>query len=349
MLIGAMAIAGCSKRDGLTTPTQNTPVVNLSRTITITSTPVIANPNTATITRTATQTRTILNTATATGTSTQIEINSPTITATITATETGADTLTATSTPTATSTSTATQTLTPIITATAIATVIGGIAQPTVVLGTSARFAVLSFSDLTDIPACAITGDVGISPGLRSNITGLLNGDGQVNSSYAIYAADDADPVPAMLTQAYNDAGAAYLDAVASTRGTPTSISGNINGLTLAPGLYESGTSIEISPGGIVYLDGLGDINAVFIIRSATSITTESTSEVVLSGGTQAKNVFWVAGSTITLGANSIMKGTLIASTSISMLNMANLSGRALIQSASAGQISLSQNIIVLP
>jgi hypothetical protein len=182
----------------------------------------------------------------------------------------------------------------------------------------------------------------------------LLNGDGQVigtgsNGAYEIYAADDAGSVPSMLIQAYNDAGAAYLDAVSASRGTPTSISGDLNGLTLAPGLYESGTSIQISPGGILYLDALGNANAVFVILSATSITTESTSEVVLEGGAQAKNIFWAAGSAITLGTNSIMKGTLIASTSISILNMANLNGRALIQSASAGQISLSQNIIVLP
>jgi len=248
-----------------------------------------------------------------------------------------------------TATSTATTTSTEI--STAIATAIGAVPQATVDLKTSARFAVLSFSELTDIPACAITGDVGISPGVRTNITGLLDGDGQVAAGYAIYADDDLVPtgVHDMLLAAYTDAGNAYLDAMSSSRGTPTSIAGNINGLTLAPGLYESSSSIEISPGGIVYLDGQGDVNAVFIIRSDTSITTESTSEVVLEGNAQARNVFWVAGSAITLGTNSIMKGTMIASSSISLLNMADLTGRALIQGASAGQISLSQNIITLP
>jgi hypothetical protein len=43
------------------------------------------------------------------------------------------------------------------------------------------------------------------------------------------------------------------------------------------------------------------------------------------------------------------MKGTLIASTSISLLTGARLDGRALIQGAAAGQVSLDQNIIVLP
>jgi hypothetical protein len=185
--------------------------------------------------------------------------------------------------------------------------------------------------------------------GIKGQYIGIDRWDGQVVSPYAIYAFDDVPSVSAMLTQAYNDAVAAYGDAVSSSRGTPTSISGDLNGLTLAPGLYESGTSIQISPAGILYLDGMGDSNAVFVIRSATSITTESTSQVVLEGSAQAKNVFWVAGSTITLGTNSIMNGTLIAGTSISFLNMADLTGRAIIQSAAAGQISLSQNTIVLP
>jgi hypothetical protein len=43
------------------------------------------------------------------------------------------------------------------------------------------------------------------------------------------------------------------------------------------------------------------------------------------------------------------MKGTIIASSSISLLTGANLVGRVLIQSAAAGQISLDQNTIVLP
>jgi hypothetical protein len=214
-----------------------------------------------------------------------------------------------------------------------------------VYLGSAGRFAILSNSAITDIPTSAITGDVGISPGARSSIAGLTIPE----VTGTIFAADDAIPVPAMLIAAKSAAEAAYLDAVAAVRGTPTPISGNINGLTLVPGLYGSGTSIEISPGGILYLDAQGDVNAVFVIRSATSITTEATSEVKLTNGAQAKNIFWAAGSAVTLGTNSKMKGTIIASTSISLLTGARLDGRALIQGAAAGQVSLDQNIIVIP
>lgn len=214
-----------------------------------------------------------------------------------------------------------------------------------VVLGTSARFAVLSNSAITNIPTSALTGDIGVSPGARSSIAGLTLPE----VTGTIFAADDASPVPAMLIAAKTDALNAYLDATAAVRGTPTPLSGNINGLTLVPGLYASGTSIELSPGGIVYLDGQGDVNAVFVIRSATSITTSATSQVVLTNGANAKNIFWSAGSAVTLGTNSKMKGTIIASTSISLLTGARLDGRALIQGAAAGQVSLDQNIIVIP
>jgi hypothetical protein len=223
---------------------------------------------------------------------------------------------------------------------------VGGQLQLPVNLGTTAsRFAILSNSAITNIPTSAITGDVGISPGARSSIAGLTNPE----VTGTIFAADDADPVPAMLIAAKTDAENAYLDAVAAVRGTPTSISGNLNGLTLYPGLYESGSSIQISPGGFLYLDAQGDANAVFVIRSATSITTESTSEVVLTNNAQAKNIYWAAGSAVTLGTNSKMNGTIIASTSISLLTGARLDGRALIQGAAAGQISLDHSTIVLP
>lgn len=47
------------------------------------------------------------------------------------------------------------------------------VVQIAVPLATSARFALLSSSDITNIPSSAITGDVGVSPGVRSSISGL--------------------------------------------------------------------------------------------------------------------------------------------------------------------------------
>jgi hypothetical protein len=113
--------------------------------------------------------------------------------------------------------------------------------------------------------------------------------------------------------------------------------------------LYESGSTIEISAGGFLYLDAQGDSSAVFVIRSENSITTEDTSEVVLTKGAKAANVYWTAGTSVTLGTHSIMKGSFLAGSSISLLTGANLQGRALNQGAAAEAITLDKATITLP
>jgi hypothetical protein len=123
----------------------------------------------------------------------------------------------------------------------------------------------------------------------------------------------------------------------------------NLAGLTLYPGLYESLTSLDLSAGGALTLDAQGDPNAVFLLRSATSITTLSTSQIVLSGGAKASQVFWTAGSAITLGVDSVMKGTLLAGTAVTLQTGATLEGRALNQGPAAAAITCDACTITLP
>ena len=228
------------------------------------------------------------------------------------------------------------------------------VTQELVPLGSSSSFAILASAAITDIPTSSITGDVGLTPDTGSNISGFSDPATCPEVTGKMYAVDATGPAcalidPVLLTNAKTDAGIAFTNARAAVRGTPQAVSGNLNGLTLYPGLYESGTSLEISPGGFLYLDAQGDGNAVFIIRSATSITTEATSEVVLTKDAKAANVYWTAGSAVTLGTNSIMKGTLIAGTAISLLTGANLEGRALNQGAAAEAITLDSCTITVP
>jgi hypothetical protein len=228
------------------------------------------------------------------------------------------------------------------------------ICQESVVLGDAGPFAILASAAVTNIPTSHITGNVGLTPDTGANITGFSSPLTCPEVTGTIYKVDAAGPAcamidPVLLTNAKTAAQTAFTYARAAVRGTPAAISGNINGLTLYPGLYESGTSIEISAGGHLYLDGQGDPNAVFIIRSATTITTSSTSQVHLTNGTKATNVFWTAGSAVTLGANSIMKGTMIAGTALTLQTGANLEGRALNQGAAAAAVSCDSCTITVP
>ena len=60
---------------------------------------------------------------------------------------------------------------------------------------------------------------------------------------------------------------------------------------------------------GNVTLDAHGDANAVFIFQVGSTLTTIGSTQVILAGGAQAKNVFWEVASSATLGTNSIFQG----------------------------------------
>ena len=226
--------------------------------------------------------------------------------------------------------------------------------QTPVALGSASNFAILGSAAITNIPTSLITGDVGLTPDTGANITGFSAPLTCPEVVGRIYAVDSSGPTCALvdavlLSNAKTDALAAFTNATGAARGTPTAISTNLEGLTFYPGLYESLTTIDLSAGGILTLDAQGDPNAVFVIRSATAINALSTSQVVLSGGAKASNVFWSAGSAITLGVNSVMKGSLLASTAITLQTGAQLEGRALNQGAAAAAITCDACTITVP
>jgi hypothetical protein len=147
----------------------------------------------------------------------------------------------------------------------------------------------------------------------------------------------------AISTQAKLDLTAAYNDLAGRTSTDIVTLSGNIGGLTLTPGLYKSTSSLAISSGDLTF-DAQGNANAVFIIQIATTLTTTSGRKVILSGGALASNIFWQVGSSATFGTTSVFKGTVIAKQSITLNTGATVDGRVL---ASTGSITLAGNTIV--
>ena len=189
--------------------------------------------------------------------------------------------------------------------------------------------------------------DVGISPGVRSSITGfppaiVVNG--------AIYASDDVSPpgTAAMLTQAKQDLTDAYLFAEGAVSPAPSTVSGDLGGTTLAPGIYKTTSSLLIQSGDLT-LDAQGDANAVWIFQIASAFTTVGGAggNVILSGGAQAKNVFWQTGSSATIGDFTSFQGNILALTSITMNSGAVAVGRMLCRNGSV--VMTSTNIIDKP
>jgi len=197
--------------------------------------------------------------------------------------------------------------------------------QAAVNLGSNSTFAILAGTTVTVTGGGTITGNVGISPG-----TAYVAGTPAVTVNGTIYA---GGPVAA---QAQLDLATAYNDA-AGRSVAPVTISGNIGGLTLAPGLYKSTSSLAISSGNLT-LDAQGNPNAVWIFQIASTLTTTSGRQVILAGGANAANIFWQVGSSATIGTTSVFQGNILAKVSISMLTGSTLAGRAL---AIGGAVSI--------
>lgn len=205
------------------------------------------------------------------------------------------------------------------------------VVQASVPLGLAADFAILAGSEITNTGSTAITGDIGLSPGtsIGGFPPGILFGTQHINDTIVNQAKLD-------LTTAYNDAaGRSSTDMV--------TLSGNIGGLTLTPGLYKSTSTLAISSGDLTF-DAQGNSSAVFIIQIASALTVTSGRQVILSGGATPDMIFWQVGSSATFGTTSVFKGTILAMQSITLNTGARLDGKAL---ARIGGVTMEANTIV--
>jgi hypothetical protein len=204
-------------------------------------------------------------------------------------------------------------------------------AQPAVGLGTATSFAVLAGTTVTNTGPSRISGDLGVSPGAA--VTGFP--PGQVN--HGTQHAGDA-----VASQAQTDLTAAYTDAAGRT--PATTVSGDLGGQTLAPGVYKSASGLGLT--GTLTLDAQSDPNAVFIFQAGSTLITASSSTVKLKGGASACNVFWQVGSSATLGTDTTFVGSILALTSATVQTRTTVDGRVL---ARNGQVSLDANTITRP
>jgi hypothetical protein len=202
-----------------------------------------------------------------------------------------------------------------------------GTTQPVNLCPNIGAFSVLAGSTVTNTGPTVVSGDVGVCPGTA--VTGFPPG----TLSGSIHIADGV----ASLAQAALTAG--YLDAAGRAGGT--SVAGDLVGQTLTAGVYTSTSSLANS--GNLTLDGQGNKNAVFIFQIASTLTTGSGSQIILTNGATACNVFWQVGSSATLGTNSEFAGTIMALTSITITTGVSLDGRAL---ARNGAVTLDDDII---
>jgi hypothetical protein len=200
--------------------------------------------------------------------------------------------------------------------------------QLTIELGSATTYAVLAGSTVTNAGPTIINGDLGVSPGTA--ITGFP--PGHVNGS--IHAGDSA------AAEAKSDLLEAQLDAAGRLGGA--SLPGDLSGLTFTPGLWTNSTSVMLSAGSVT-LDAEGDANAIFIFQMGSTLTTSPGTSVILAGGAKASNIYWVVGTSATLGVNSIFQGVILADASITVNTGAVHNGTLLTRT---GAVTLQANTV---
>jgi hypothetical protein len=204
------------------------------------------------------------------------------------------------------------------------------LAQSAPSLGAAQSFAVLGATAVTNTGPSVVNGDLGISPNNAAAITGFPPG----TITGTTHAADG------VALQAQNDLTTAYT-FLAGQPFTSDLTGQNLGGLNLTPGVYKFSTSAQLT--GTLTLNAAGNPNAVFIFQIGSTLTTASNSSAVLTNGAQACNVFWVVGSSATLGTGTSLTGNILAFTSITLTTGARTFGRVL---ARNGAVTLDTNTI---
>lgn len=173
-----------------------------------------------------------------------------------------------------------------------------------------------------------VNGDLGVSPGgaITGFPPGIVTGSTRVGGA-AVSAAQSA-------------LSAAYADALGRTADT-TLTGQDLGGLTLTPGVYRFGTTAQLT--GALTLDGQNDPEAGFIFQIGTTLGSAAASSVTLVNGARACNVFWQVGTASTLGAATTFRGSMLASTAITVGAGSSIDGRLLTR---AGTVTLDSDVV---
>jgi hypothetical protein len=181
-------------------------------------------------------------------------------------------------------------------------------------LGTAADFVLFSTDGaVSNTGISHLTGNVGTNNG---SSTAFGNVDGSMHDGDAASIQCAAD-----LLTAYNQL------AAMTPAFFPASLLGN--GQTLQAGVYSISSAATLNAD--LTLDAEGDSDAIFIFQIQAPFSTNASSQVLLTNGALACNVFWKVEGLISMASGTSMKGTLIANNSAIEMNTGDtLEGRAL-------------------
>ncbi|WP_199243472.1 ice-binding family protein [Hymenobacter sedentarius] len=210
-------------------------------------------------------------------------------------------------------------------------------------LGVTSTFAVFTaVGRLDNSGATVVTGDVGTG---STPVTGFGGAPAGTVIGGAVYVGNSGTG-DAYATQAATDVAVAYgqMSAITCADNSLTVLGGPVGApQVLTPNVYCLGAATTLA--GDLVLDAQNNPNALFIIKLNGALTTGDLSHVKLINGASAANVYWQVEGAVTLGANSVFRGTLLAHGAISFHTGATLYGRAL---TTAGAIDMVTNTVAI-
>ena len=132
---------------------------------------------------------------------------------------------------------------------------------------------------------------------------------------------------------------------------------GELGGLTLPAGVYQSASGTFKISNGDLTLDGGNNPNAMFVFQTGTSLTVgiagpTGARSIKLINGAQAKNVYWHIGTAATINGagGGTMVGTIMAMSGVTFSTAGNaaitrLEGRAISLIASVTMVNTIINV----
>jgi hypothetical protein len=175
-----------------------------------------------------------------------------------------------------------------------------------------------------------VTGDVGTNVGLTTGfnplfVTGMIH---PIPDGSTAQCAADLGDIYTYLNTLTEDIELLY----------PAQFGHN---LVLTPHTYLMNAATTFSD--TLYLNAMGNVNAVFVIKINGALSTSTYSRVVLINGTQAKNVFWKVDGAVSINDYSVFRGTVVCNNgAILLATGVTLDGRALTTTGALGTTAIT-------
>ncbi len=175
-------------------------------------------------------------------------------------------------------------------------------------LGTADTFSVLAALSMSAAGAgTTVSGDLGLSPGLASSLTG----------PWTVGGTEYFGPL-SLAGTAQTDALGAFTNLAGQSSSGPWAVSP----WSPVPGVWTVGTDVTFA--GTITLSG--SYTDVWVFQVGRDMTFSGS--VVLTGNAQPCNVFWQIGRSATIATGSTFVGTLIASADVTLVSGATVNGR---------------------